>query len=220
MVEIYDSHEQSERVKSWLAENGSAILLGLVLAFGSLFGFKQWQLWQQNQHRQASAEYQVMEELLADDNMDAAVANYETLKADFEGSAYTALAALHMARARVEAGQTDLAVGLLEYAMHKGNPPPVRAVARERLARVKLELGLADEALALLDSAPSEQGFEARFAEIRGDIARQRQDFESAANYYAEALEALEAGTGDRGFIEIKLEAARLAAAGNQGDAS
>lgn len=219
MVEIYDSHEQSERVKSWLAENGSAIVLGLVLAFGSLFGFKQWQLWQQNQHRQASAEYEVMMELLAENNLDAAVANYETLKSDFGGSAYTALAALHMARARVEAGQTELAVGLLEYAMNKGKPLPVRAVARERLARVKLELGLADEALALLDSAPSEQGFEARFAEIRGDIARQRQEFESAANYYSEALEALEAGTGDRAFIEIKLEAARLAA-GNQEGAS
>jgi predicted negative regulator of RcsB-dependent stress response len=95
----------------------------------------------------------------------------------------------------------------------------VQAVARERLARVKLELGQVDEALALLDSAPSEQGFEARFAEIRGDIARQQQDFESAANYYSEALEALEAGTGDRAFIEIKLEAVRLAA-GNQEGAS
>ena len=219
MVEIYDSHEQSERVKSWLAENGSAILLGLVLAFGSLFGFKQWQLWQQNQHRQASAEYEVMAELLAENKLDAAVANYETLKSDFGSSAYTALAALHMARARVEAGQTELAVGPLEYAMKKGEPTPVQAVARERLARVKLELGQVDEALALLDSAPSEQGFEARFAEIRGDIARQQQDFESAANYYSAALEALEAGTGDRAFIEIKLEAVRLAA-GNQEGAS
>ena len=78
MVEIYDTHEQSEIVKGWLRENGGAIVLGLVLAFGSLFGFKQWQLWSQNQNQQASAEYDVMRSLLSDENLDAAVANYET----------------------------------------------------------------------------------------------------------------------------------------------
>lgn len=212
MVEIYDSHEQSERVKGWLAENGSAIVLGLVLAFGSLFGFKQWQLWQQNQDRQASAEYAVMLEFLDEDNLDAAVANYETLKADFADSAYTALAALHMARARVEAGQAELAVGLLEHAMRTGEPQAVRSVARERLARVRLALGQADEALALLDQAPSSEGFEARFAEIRGDVARQAGDFETAAGHYQQALDQLEQGTGDRAFLEVKLQAVNLAA--------
>ena len=43
MSELYDTHEQGERVKSWLRENGSAIIMGLVLAFGLMFGFKQWQ---------------------------------------------------------------------------------------------------------------------------------------------------------------------------------
>ena len=39
MVEIYDAHEQGEIVKKWLRENGSAIVMGLVIAFGGLFGF-------------------------------------------------------------------------------------------------------------------------------------------------------------------------------------
>jgi predicted negative regulator of RcsB-dependent stress response len=219
MVEIYDSHEQSERVKGWLAENGGAIVLGLVLAFGSLFGFKQWQLWQQNEQRQASVEYELLLEFLGEGNLDAAVANYETLKKGFEGSAYTALAALHMARARIEAGQTELAEQLLEYAMNQGEPAAVRSVARERLARVKLALGQADAALALLDAAQSAEGFEARFAEIRGDAARTRGEHAAAAEYYAQALDLLEAGTGDRAWLEIKLAAAKLAA-GTTGDAS
>lgn len=212
MVEIYDSHEQSERVKGWLAENGGAIVLGLVLAFGSLFGFKQWQLWQQSQDQQASAEYSVMLEYLNGDNLDAAVSNYETLKADYADSAYTALASLQMARARVEAGQAELAVGLLKHAMNTGEPEPVRSVARERLARVHLALGQADEALALLDQAPSSQGFEAQFSEIRGDVARQAGDFAAAANHYQQALDQLEQGTGDRAFLEVKLQSVNLAA--------
>ena len=97
MVEIYDSHEQSERVKGWLRENGSAMVMGLILAFGGLFGFKQWQLWEQNKVRQASAEFGLMVDLLAEDQLDAAVANFEVLKNEYPRSPYTSLAALHMA---------------------------------------------------------------------------------------------------------------------------
>ncbi len=80
MVEVYDSHEQSERVKGWLRENGSAIVMGLVLAFGGLFGFKQWQVWDENKAKQASGEYETMLELLQEDRLDDAVANFEVLK--------------------------------------------------------------------------------------------------------------------------------------------
>lgn len=207
MVEIYDTHEQSEIVKGWLRENGGAIVLGLVLAFGSLFGFKQWQLWSQNQNQQASAEYDVMRSLLSDENLDAAVANYETLKAEFPKSAYTSLASLHMAKARLEAGQVDLAVQLLEHAMNNAQPESMQVVARERLARVRFDQGDSDAALALLNSAPSDSGFIAQFAEIRGDISRMKGEFSEAARYYNEALGALEEGTGNRAFLEVKLEA-------------
>ncbi|NND44322.1 MAG: tetratricopeptide repeat protein [Xanthomonadales bacterium] len=219
MVEIYDSHEQSERVKGWLAENGGAIVMGLVLAFGSLFGFKQWQLWEQGRDQQASAEYQQMSEFLEEDNLDAAVANFETLKAEYESSAYTSLAALQMAGARVKAGQTELAVGLLEQVMNNGKPKALRSVARERLVRVKLALGETDAALSLMDAAQETEGYEARFAELRGDIARRNGDFPSAVDHYAQALELLEEGTGDRSFIEVKMHAASVAA-GDGGDAS
>ena len=60
MSDLYDTHEQGERVKNWLRENGSAIVMGLVLAFGLMFGFKQWQIWETSKRQQASAEYQVM----------------------------------------------------------------------------------------------------------------------------------------------------------------
>ena len=71
MGDIYDSHEQGERVKSWLRENGGAILMGLVLAFGGLFGFKQWQVWQAGKVQQASAEYETLVELVTAGQLDA-----------------------------------------------------------------------------------------------------------------------------------------------------
>jgi predicted negative regulator of RcsB-dependent stress response len=207
MVEIYDSHEQSERVKSWLKENGGAMVLGLALAFGSLFGFKQWQLWNQSRHQQASAEYMIMVELLGSGNLDGAVANFETLKEKFPRSTYTSLAQLHMAKSRYEAGQVELAVQMLETAMREARPEPMQTVARERLARVKLDQGDPQAALALLDGAPSSVGFEAQFAEIRGDIYRQMGDAETAVRHYSEALELLESGVGNRQYLEVKIEA-------------
>jgi predicted negative regulator of RcsB-dependent stress response len=213
MVEIHDTHEQSEIVKGWLRENGGAIVLGLVLAFGSLFGFKQWQLWEQNQYQRASAEYEMLVSMLTAGNLDGAVANYETLKAEYSKSAYTSLAALRLAKARLEVDQPDLAVQLLEYAMNNGVPQAVQLISRERLARVKLDQGESGAALQLINDAPSDVGFEPQFAEIKGDISRLQGDFSAAADYYSEALDALEEGTGNRAFLEIKLESV-----GAQGD--
>jgi predicted negative regulator of RcsB-dependent stress response len=214
MVEIYDSHEQSERVKGWLRENGGAMVLGLVLAFGGLYGFKQWQLWSLSKDQQASAEYHVMIDLLDAGNLDGAVANYETLKAEHAQSAYTPLAALYMASARVEAGQGDLAVPMLEFAMKEAQPEPLQTIARERLARVQAQLGNYSEALSLLDESGNEIGFEARFAEVRGDIYRQQGETTAAAEQYRKALDLMEEGAGDRDFLQMKLEALGESAGG------
>ena len=84
MVEIYDAHEQGEVVKKWLKENGSAIVMGLVIAFGGLFGFKQWQSWQVGNRQQASMEFEVMNSLLAQEQLDAAMANFQNLQDDHQ----------------------------------------------------------------------------------------------------------------------------------------
>jgi predicted negative regulator of RcsB-dependent stress response len=207
MSDLYDTHEQGERVKNWLRENGSAIVMGLILAFGLMFGFKQWQSWETSNRQQASAEYQVMVNLIEADNMDAAVPNYEVLKSEYPKSAYTSMASMMMAKARLSAGQLDLAAADLEHAMNHAQPEPVKVIARERLARVKLSQGDTAAALELIDGAPSDLGFESLFAEIRGDIQLKNGQTELAIQSYKTALETLEDGVGNRQFLIIKLEA-------------
>ena len=207
MSELYDTHEQDERVKGWLRENGSAIVMGLVLAFGLMFGFKQWQAWEVSKRQQASAEYQTLSNYLEQGNLDAAVPNYEVLKDQYGKSAYTSMAALLMAKARLDSGQTDLAVSALTYAMTHAKPEPMKVIARERLARVKLSQGDTDAAMNLLNEVDSEAGFEAQFAEIRGDIYVAKGDKEQAVRSYTIALDLLEEGVGNRVLLEMKLEA-------------
>ena len=207
MSELYSTQEQGEQVKNWLRENGSAIVMGLVLAFGLMFGFKQWQAWETSKKQQASAEYQVLTSLIEANNMDAAVANYEVLKSDFSKSSYTAMASMMMAKARLEAGQTDLAATALTQAMNNAEPAPVQIIARTRLARLRLSQGDADAAVKLLDGAPSDLGFEAQFAEIRGDIHLANGDTELAIQSYQASLDLLDEGVGNRGYLTVKMEA-------------
>jgi predicted negative regulator of RcsB-dependent stress response len=207
MSDLYDTHEQGERVKNWLRENGSAIVMGLVLAFGLMFGFKQWQAWQTSNRQQASAEYQMVEKMIEQGNLDAAVSNYEVLKTEYPKSAYTSMASMMMAKARLNAGQAELAETALTHAMDNARPEPLKVIARARLARIKLSQGEPDAALALLDGAPSEVGFEAQFAEIRGDIYLAKGDNDKAIQSYQAAIDALEEGVGNRQLLTIKLEA-------------
>lgn len=206
MVEIYDAHEQGEVVKKWLRENGSAIVMGLVIAFGGLFGFRQWQTWQENDRQQASAEFQVLGELLAADQVDAAMANFQSLRDEHADSPYTSMAALQMARARLELKQPDLAIDLYQFVIENGYPRALQVVARERMARVLLDGGRAEEALTALDAAGDITGFDARYAEVRGDILLQLGRSGEAVESYLAALDALEAGVGDRGKLVMKLE--------------
>ena len=206
MVEVYDAHEQGEIVKKWLSENGSAIVMGLVIAFGGLFGFKQWQSWQVNNRQQASAEFEIMGELLASEQLDAAMANFQILQDDYPKSPYTSMAALQFARARIEVNQPDLAIGLYEYVMENGYPKAITVVARERLARVLLDQGEPGRALTVLQGVVDITGFESRYAEVRGDIHFDQGRMAEAEAAYLEALDLLEDGAGDRGKLVMKLE--------------
>jgi len=206
MVEAYNAHDEGEAVKKWLQENGSAIVIGLVLAFGGLFGFNQWQAWEANTKAQAFAEFEAMNELLTDGQLDAAIANFQNLQDDYSSSPYTSMAALQMGRARIEANQPELAIKHYRFALENGHPKALRLVARERLARMLLDQGEADEALAIITAEPDINGFEARFAETRGDILFAQGKNEEAITAYEEALDELEEGSGDRALLVLKLE--------------
>jgi len=207
MVEIYDAHEQGEIVKKWLRENGSAIVMGLVIAFGGLFGFKQWQAWQASSKQQAYAEFEALTGSLTEGQLDAAMDNFQSLEDKFGKSPYATLAALQMGRARLEAKQPDLAVMHYRFVLEKGRPKALRAIARERLARTLLSMDRAGEALEIIEAEPGSDGLEARYAETRGDILLALERNEEAIVSYQQALDTLEAGMGDRETLVLKLEA-------------
>jgi predicted negative regulator of RcsB-dependent stress response len=116
------------------------------------------------------------------------------------------MAALEMARARLDGSQADLAIGLYEIVVESGYPKAMSVIARVRLARVLLQQGKADEALEVLQGESNIFGFESRYAEVRGDIYQAQGKVDESIVAYLEALDTLEAGEGDRANLVLKLE--------------
>jgi len=105
-----------------------------------------------------------------------------------------------------EVDQPELAVGLYEFVIENGSPQAMRAVARERLARLLLDQGRPEDALRTLEGAQDISGFEARYAEVRGDIMYAQGRRDDAVAAYLEALNQREAGVGDRAKLVMKLQ--------------
>jgi predicted negative regulator of RcsB-dependent stress response len=201
--DLLDEHEQGERVRTWLRRNGPALVVGVALGLGAIFG---WRWWQDQQYQQRIAHgdrYQDLVEAIEADDLDAAA----TQAAALEGTLYRTLAALKLARAQYDAGRADAAVATLQGV--RGVDPSMDAVVDARLARLLIDTGKAQEAIDLLAGDES-----ANAIEMRGDaqLALGRRD--EAVESYRAALAALDEDAMQRGLLELKLSSAGAAPAG------
>jgi predicted negative regulator of RcsB-dependent stress response len=194
--DLLDEHEQGERVRDWLRRNGVAIVVGISLGLGAIFG---WRWWQQHQLEQAAAEggrYQAAVQAIEAGDLDAAAAQAAGLR----GEPYDALLALHLARAQHDAGRRDEAIATLASA--RVRDPALARVVDLRRARLLVDAGRAQEALDLL-AGQSHAGAH----EVRGDALAALGRREDAREAYRQALVLIDSGSPQRGLVELKLSA-------------
>lgn len=209
-VELYDEHEQGERVRKWIREYGISIVTGLVLAFGGIFGFRYWQDHQANQKLLAANLFSVIQNDVQAGETAQASARFAELQAEVPRSAYVGLGALVLAGAYVDDGRLQLAAEMYREILAKRRMESLWPVARLRLARVLEAQGDQAEALRLLDAVAVPPGHEAAWAELRGDLL-------FAMGRQAEALAAFETalqhsdefGFGRR-LLQMKIDATGL----------
>lgn len=201
--ELLDEHEQGERVRAWLRNNGLALIVGIILGLGAIFGWKWWQQERQDQRVAAGAAYQATVQAIAAGDLDAAAPKVAALDA----RPYSTLGALHLAKAQVDAGRPEAAIETLRDA--SADDPALARVVQLRLARLYVDAGRAEEALSLLADAEQPAALE-----LKGDaeVALGRRDAARAS--YERALSGLDAGAPQRQLLEIKL----VAAGGTPGD--
>lgn len=205
-VELYDEHEQGERVRSWISEYGASIAMGLVLAFGGIFGFRYWQDQQTAASLLAADYYAVIRDEIEADRLDFAEEQFQAMQEAVGDAPYSGLASLIMAGAYVEDGRLDPAADLYRDILNNSDLTSVHPMTTGRLARVLHAQG--DHAAALeLVSGPAPDGFAGAWAEIRGDILLAQGELEQARMAYQEALDN-QVGQGfGQSLLQIKLDA-------------
>lgn len=192
--EIYDDHEQSERVRDWLRRN-SLGLLGAVVAGLALIGG--WQWWQGHLHGQrveAGVRYQAVEAAIAAGDLEQARDQAATL----QSGTYQALIAFSLAKAQFEAGDIDAAIEALRGV--ERSDAALEPVRLHRLALLLLEAGQADEVIALLSGSQDPAALE-----VLGDAQLVIDRRDDARHSYETALARLDAAAPQRYLLELKL---------------
>ena len=156
--------EQIEAIKKWLDENGTSLVVGIVVAVAGVFGFQSWQNSTRESGEAAAALYGSLTEAaivaptatLTEETIQSSRFIADTLKTDHGGTAYAQFAALLMAKLAVEDNDLELATRELEWVIEQGPDYSIEVIARIRLARVLLAGQRRDDALAQVEQLDAE----------------------------------------------------------------
>ena len=200
----YDEHEQSERVRSWLQQNGSSLVTGVAMGLALVFGWQWWQGRAGQHHEEASGQYETLNQALEAKDAAKAKVLASQLGEKFADTGYATLASLRQAAFLHESGKSAEALALLRAARAKATDPGLVEIIDIRIARLLLITGKADEAskeLAKLGNPAFPQVVD----ELRGDIAIARGQRDEARKNYERALGRLDQAAPTRPLLELKL---------------
>ncbi|MDH5633824.1 MAG: tetratricopeptide repeat protein [Gammaproteobacteria bacterium] len=201
----HTEEEQVEALKRWWKNYGPSIVVGVVLGGSLIAGNKWWQSHKLEQAESGSAVYAQVLRAYESRDINRARDLAADLVSKHSGSAYSDLANLLLARIAFDAGEKDKAAGHLEAAMNSTYDNGVKNAARLRLARVLEAGGDTDKALAVIADATGISGFEADYAELRGDLMLSRGDRGAARAAYTEAVKHASSNPEYMRIVKMKL---------------
>ena len=129
MSEDLSEEEQLARLKTWWGENGTTLVVAVVVAVATVAGWQWYDTYSETQMHEASDAY--VSYLRGEDD---AVNN---ITADHEGSAFHVLVLFDQAKEAVQEGDLVQAEALLEAAVELDSGALLGDLARIRLARVQ-----------------------------------------------------------------------------------
>ena len=171
-MEIYENeHDQVDAVKRFFAENGKALVVGVILGVGALVGWRYWNNHQADSARGSSLNYENTVSAISADRPQT-LAAAEKFAADNKNT-YGALAALEVAQQYVDKNELDKAAAQLSQGLAAASDENLKAVINLRLARIQVQQKKADDALKTLDTIKGE-GFAA--IDLRGEALLSKGD--------------------------------------------
>ncbi len=203
-MEIYRTEEeQVAALRQWWRRHGKAVLLGVVIGLGWVFGWQGWKNYQFKQSVVASSEFQKLLVALRDVDAPAGeIAEQIQRVQEYRSTTYSDFATLIMAQQAVAAGDLSVAAEQLEAFVARQSQPQLQQIALLRLGRIYLAAGEIDKAQRSAGRVDGEP-FAGSRQELLGDILLQKGDVAGARRAYEQALQEAD---GDDALIRIKLE--------------
>ncbi len=206
MAEEFETEEQRiEALAKWWKDNRKSVITGLIAGVVIVVGWNSWKAYQHEQAEQASEIYQEILSISLDET------KTETLEVlskqlieDYDSTAYSAFAALFLAKVKADSKDLPGAMNVLQAALEKAPYEGFDNLVRLRMLRILLAENKAEEAiqvLAKIDPVSAGQ-FEAQFEDIKGDALLQLGRKNEARTAYQRAQElGLQSG-----LLRMKLE--------------
>ncbi|MFW2405323.1 MAG: YfgM family protein [Gammaproteobacteria bacterium] len=217
MDEQLTDEQQAEIVRNWLRDNGGFIFGGIVVAVGALFGWQQWQGYQDTQAERASELYEALLGAVRGGRTTQADEFFADLDQRYPGSAYVDQARFVLAKSYMDRSDFEPAAKHLADVVDHTSSQELRHIASLRLARVRLQQGQFDVALDVLGTATPASAFASRYDEVRGDIYYAQGRIEEARAAYESAMSHEdEAPVIDAVYVQAKLDALGGAAADDE----
>lgn len=205
MDELLSEKEQIDAMRSWWKDNGTYVVLGVVIGIGSIVGLNQYRSSQVASQVAASTLFENLAAEVSDNDVEPAEAIVASLASDYPDSVYTDQARLAMARLYMDQGRDEDAAAALRALLDSNGDEQMKLVARLRLAKVMLYQGQADGVVSLLENH-LESGFGARFQEALGDAYTELGEHEKAEQAYLAALnDPLASQLVDSALLQMKI---------------
>ena len=202
-IDQLDEYEQGEKVRSWLRENGSSLLTGILLGLALILGYQWYQGSQVREKENAAAQYQALADAIKAKD-DAKIKTFAgEIHAKYADSPFAALANLRQAQYLQAGGKNDEAIALLRGAKVPTDPA-LAELQVLRLSRLLLIAGKPADALKAIEGR-TDSLFPAVLAELRGDIQLALGKREDARKSYEQAMTTLDEAAPMRRVVELKL---------------
>lgn len=201
METFENENEQREAIRNFFAENGKALIVGVVLGIGALVGWRFWSQGQVESARESSLAYDhAISALQAGKPQDLAAAEKFVAA---NNNTYGALASLSLAQKYVADKALDKAEAQLKQGLADAKDDNLKALINLRLARVQVQQKQADAAIKTLDSVKGE-GWTAIVADLRGEALLSKGDKQGARDAWSQGA-ASDASPELREMMKMKI---------------
>ena len=198
-------NEQLEAFKQWWKKNGTLTSIVLVVVMAGLIGAQWWRTQTVAQSEAASAEYQQLTEGLSKNDAQVVQQHAARIISQFSSTPYAPLAALALAKIKLEQGDKKAARTHLQWVLDNAEQSALKSLARLRLAKIIFAEGEYPVALSLLNT-DNPGSFVADYEELKGDISLAMKNTSAARVAYTKALAALSENTQKRTQLQMKLD--------------